>query len=47
MNSPRSIIIAGGFDDIRARQLRFLQEAAKLGKIGPLSHCSRLDIRFR
>lgn len=33
MHPPRSIIVAGGFDDIRARQLRFLQEAARLGEL--------------
>lgn len=33
MSSARHIIVSGGFDDIRARDLRFLEEAAKLGKL--------------
>jgi cytidyltransferase-like protein len=33
MNSPKAIILSGGFDDIRARDLRLLQEAAKLGDV--------------
>jgi cytidyltransferase-like protein len=31
MNSQPQIIVSGGFDDIRSRDLRFLEEAAKLG----------------
>jgi len=30
---PKQIVVTGGFDDIRSRQLRFLQEAAKLGAV--------------
>ncbi|MCL4205017.1 MAG: adenylyltransferase/cytidyltransferase family protein [Pirellulaceae bacterium] len=33
MNEPRIAIVSGGFDDIRARDLRFLQEAAGLGEL--------------
>lgn len=33
MNPPRQVIVCGGFDDIRARQLRFLEEASKLGEL--------------
>ena len=33
MNAPRQVIVCGGFDDIRARQLRFLEEASKLGEL--------------
>ena len=33
MNESRQIAVSGGFDDIRARHLRFLQEAAKLGEL--------------
>ncbi len=33
MSSPRQIIVSGGFDDIRSRDLRFLEEASKLGKL--------------
>jgi cytidyltransferase-like protein len=30
---PERIIVSGGFDDIRSRDLRFLEEAAKLGPL--------------
>jgi cytidyltransferase-like protein len=33
MDTPKTIIVSGGFDNIRARQLRFLEEAAKLGRL--------------
>lgn len=33
MSVPKSIVVSGGFDDIRARHLRFLEEAAKLGPL--------------
>jgi cytidyltransferase-like protein len=33
MSSPKQIIVAGGFDDLKARDLRFLEEAAKLGDL--------------
>jgi cytidyltransferase-like protein len=33
MSSARQVIAAGGFDDIRSRDLRFLEEAAKLGDL--------------
>lgn len=29
----REILVAGGFDDLRPRQVRFLQEASRLGKV--------------
>ena len=32
-HKQRTIIVSGGFDDIRARDLRFLQEASKLGEL--------------
>jgi cytidyltransferase-like protein len=31
--SAKHIIVSGGFDDIRSRQLRFVEEAAKLGEV--------------
>lgn len=31
MNPPVQVIVSGSFDDLRARDLRFLQEAARLG----------------
>jgi cytidyltransferase-like protein len=36
MNARRQIIVSGGFDDIRARHLRFLEESAKLGELNVL-----------
>jgi cytidyltransferase-like protein len=33
MSSPKKVIVSGGFDDVRSRDLRFLQEAAKLGEL--------------
>ncbi|MGN6555747.1 MAG: adenylyltransferase/cytidyltransferase family protein [Verrucomicrobiota bacterium] len=30
---PSQVIVSGGFDDIRSRQIRFLEEAAKLGPL--------------
>jgi cytidyltransferase-like protein len=34
MSSPKKIVIvSGGFDDVRSRDLRFLQEAAKIGEL--------------
>jgi cytidyltransferase-like protein len=32
-NTLKHIVVTGAFDDIRSRQLRFLQEAAKLGEV--------------
>jgi len=36
MSSPKQIIVSGGFDDIKSRDLRFLDEAAKLGQLSVL-----------
>lgn len=33
MSLQRRVIVSGGFDDIRSRDLRFLEEAAKLGEL--------------
>ncbi len=33
MNSPKQIIVSGGFDDLKSRDLRFLEEAARLGEL--------------
>ncbi len=33
MSSPKQIIVSGAFDDITSRDLRFLEEAAKLGDL--------------
>jgi len=31
--SPRHVVVAGGFEDIRSRQIRLLEEASKLGDL--------------
>ena len=31
MRSVKQVVVSGGFDDIRSRDLRFFEEAAKLG----------------
>jgi cytidyltransferase-like protein len=36
MSSQKQIIVTGGFDDIRSSDLRFLEEAAKLGELSVL-----------
>ena len=33
MSSVKKVIVSGGFDDARSRDLRFLQEAARLGEL--------------
>ncbi len=33
MSSGKKVIVSGAFDDVRSRDLRFLQEAAKLGEL--------------
>jgi cytidyltransferase-like protein len=33
MSLPKQIMVSGAFDDLRARDLRFLEEAAKLGEL--------------
>ncbi len=33
MSSPSRVVVSGGFDDIRSHDLRFLEEAAKLGDL--------------
>lgn len=36
MNPPLKVIVSGGFDDLNSRDLRFLEEAAKLGELSVL-----------
>ncbi|NUQ61671.1 MAG: adenylyltransferase/cytidyltransferase family protein [Pirellulales bacterium] len=36
MSTQQQVIVSGGFDDIRSRHLRFLQEAARLGELNVL-----------
>jgi cytidyltransferase-like protein len=36
MSSPKQIIVSGGFDDIKSRDLRFLEAASKLGELSVL-----------
>jgi cytidyltransferase-like protein len=33
MSNPKQVIVSGGFDDLKSRDLRFLEEAAKLGEL--------------
>jgi cytidyltransferase-like protein len=33
---PRQVVVAGAFDDLRAKQIRFLEEAATLGEVTAL-----------
>ena len=33
MSSPKQVIVSGGFDDIKSSDLRFLEEAARLGDL--------------
>ena len=33
MSSPKEVVVSGGFDDIKSRDMRFLEEAAKLGDL--------------
>jgi cytidyltransferase-like protein len=33
MSAAKQIVVSGGFDDVRSRDLRFLQEAANLGEL--------------
>src|ERR1039458_8600666 len=33
MSAPKQVVVSGGFDDIKSRDLRFLEEAAKLGEL--------------
>ena len=36
MPAPKQVVVSGGFDDIRSRDLRFLEEASKLGELSVL-----------
>jgi cytidyltransferase-like protein len=33
---PRQVVVAGAFDDLRAKQIRFLEEASRLGEVTAL-----------
>ena len=33
MTAPKQVVVSGGFDDLKSRDLRFLEEAAKLGEL--------------
>lgn len=33
MSSPQQVVVSGSFDDIKSRDLRFMEEAAKLGEV--------------
>ena len=36
MSTQKQIVVSGGFDDIKSRDLRFLEEASKLGELSVL-----------
>jgi cytidyltransferase-like protein len=36
MSAPKQVVASGGFDDIKSRDLRFLEAAAKLGELSVL-----------
>jgi cytidyltransferase-like protein len=36
MSAPTQVLVSGGFDDIKSRDLRLLEEAAKLGELSVL-----------
>jgi len=33
MGEPKQVVVSGGFDDLKSRDLRFLEEAAQLGEL--------------
>ena len=43
---PKQVVVAGGFDDLRSHDLRFLEEAAKLGEVSVLPWPDELVRRF-
>ena len=43
---PRQVVVAGAFDDLRGRQIRFLEEAARLGEVTALLWADELMRRF-
>jgi cytidyltransferase-like protein len=46
MTSQKQVIVSGSFDDVRSRDLRFLQEAAKLGEVSVLLWSDRAVEKF-
>ena len=46
MSSQKQVIVSGGFDDIRSRDLRYLEEAAKLGHLTVLLWTDDMMLRF-
>jgi cytidyltransferase-like protein len=47
MNPVKQIVVSGGFDDVRSRDLRFLQEAAKLGELTVLLSSDETVKKFK
>ena len=33
MSPPKQVVVSGAFDDIKSRDLRFLEESAKVGEL--------------
>jgi cytidyltransferase-like protein len=46
MSSQKQIVVSGGFDDVRSRDLRFLQEAATLGELTVLLWSDKVVEKF-
>ncbi len=45
VSRPRQVVVAGAFDDLRAKQIRFLEEAARLGEVTVLLWADELARR--
>jgi cytidyltransferase-like protein len=46
MSSPKQVIVSGGFDDLKSRDLRFLEEAAKHGELGVVLWSDDMIVRL-
>jgi len=44
--TPKQVVVAGAFDDLRSGQIRLLEEAAKLGDVTALLWCDELVRQF-
>lgn len=43
---PKQVVVTGAFDDLRARQIRFLEDAARLGEVTALLWADELVRQF-
>jgi glycerol-3-phosphate cytidylyltransferase-like family protein len=46
VSRPSQVVVAGAFDDLRSKKIRFLQEAARLGDVTALLWTDELVRRF-